>query len=390
MNLSILLTPSRATSTQAAPLARPAAVEQPVPDAFALLLQAGAATTGDSQPTAAAGPVTPPSSGSVSVSALMPPQAPAPDVALDAALADAAGMGPDVGPNAMPEGAPGEQGGEGAAKDGQSVPPLAAPGSATPFSNWLFSALGFSAGADAASASDSAGAWQGAAPAVRTQPGATPAWAPTPAVDAIAVDDRSAVAAPLPAEPVDKGLQVPSADALLNDMPTADALRSSISPLPDPATAEAASPFQPLPLTVSPPALLPLQTAPVAWLPTPLDPAWAAQMEEHIEWQLDSGQDAAEIQLHPAELGSLSVRIETHGDTAHVSIAVSREATRALLQTALPQLRELLEQRGLSLGRAQIERNRRGDATQPGDGAQGVTRMPGRSITRVVLVDAYV
>lgn len=121
---------------------------------------------------------------------------------------------------------------------------------------------------------------------------------------------------------------------------------------------------------------------------------------ERIVWVAGAGLDHAQIELHPAELGCLSVRVEMRGDTARVSFAADNPATRALLNDSLPQLRELMSAQGLQLLRTQVEsrvsasrgsdtafsssRDGRGDA----DDAQGSASV--RRITRLELVDAYV
>lgn len=139
------------------------------------------------------------------------------------------------------------------------------------------------------------------------------------------------------------------------------------------------------------------QAAPVI-VPLPLDaqsPELAADLAEHIAWQIDDGIGEARIELHPAELGALTVRIETQGDRASVHIVAAEAATRTLLSQALPQLRELLGSSGLQLARSHIEpAARRDDSGRERGGEQGsaatAAQTARRRVTRVVLVDAYV
>ncbi|MFP5307932.1 MAG: flagellar hook-length control protein FliK [Gammaproteobacteria bacterium] len=118
-------------------------------------------------------------------------------------------------------------------------------------------------------------------------------------------------------------------------------------------------------------------------------PEFAGDLAEQIVWQLDDGVGEAQIELHPAELGSISVRIETQGDQARVQIVAAEAATRALLSQALPQLRELLSGSGLQLARSSIDAERR--AERSGERAATVAQTPGvrRRVTQVLLVDAY-
>lgn len=117
---------------------------------------------------------------------------------------------------------------------------------------------------------------------------------------------------------------------------------------------------------------------------------FAADLGEHIEWQLADGIGEAKIELHPAELGALTVRIETQGDQARVHIVAAEAATRSLLTQALPQLRELLAGSGMNLTRSQIESGgRRQDRSDERSPQQQTPSGARRRATRVLLVDAY-
>lgn len=119
-----------------------------------------------------------------------------------------------------------------------------------------------------------------------------------------------------------------------------------------------------------------------------------ADLGERILWQLDAEVSEASIELHPAELGQLTVRIETRGDQAQVQFVAQEAATRNLLNQAMPQLRELLNSSGLQLTRSQVDGMRRGSAEAEARAAstKGAPLSAGarRHITRVALVDAYV
>ncbi|NGY06912.1 flagellar hook-length control protein FliK [Solimonas terrae] len=132
----------------------------------------------------------------------------------------------------------------------------------------------------------------------------------------------------------------------------------------------------------------------------PDHPQFVGDLGERIVWiadaSLDSGIGSAKIELHPLELGSVSVHVRMHGDAAQVAFAADNPATRALLQDSLPQLRELLSVQGLQLLRAQVEQ--RVGATRASDTgfSQSRERDDGgahgagvRRVTRLELVDAY-
>ncbi|WP_248679471.1 flagellar hook-length control protein FliK [Sinimarinibacterium sp. CAU 1509] len=173
---------------------------------------------------------------------------------------------------------------------------------------------------------------------------------------------------------------------------------------PDGATPAAAVDMSALP------AMAAASSAPVHVAPTPtptlptmanvsnpllLDhPDAMADLGERILWQLDADVSEASIELHPAELGQLTVRIETRGDQAQVLFVAQEAATRSLLNQAMPQLRELLNSSGLQLTRSQVDGARR-SSTDAEARASSATAAPlnaggRRRITRVALVDAYV
>lgn len=134
----------------------------------------------------------------------------------------------------------------------------------------------------------------------------------------------------------------------------------------------------------------PSQVATANALLSPLSPDFIPDLGEHIVWQLDQGVSEAKIELHPAELGALTVRIETRGDQASVHIVAAEAGTRAMLSQALPQLRELLSGSGLQLTRSHIESAGRRDE-RSGERGPEPHAEPGarRRVSRVVLVDAY-
>lgn len=61
------------------------------------------------------------------------------------------------------------------------------------------------------------------------------------------------------------------------------------------------------------------------------------------------GQSVAKLQLHPAELGALEIRIAMQDEGAVVSINAQQQGTRDLIEASLPRLRELFESSGSQL-----------------------------------------
>src|SRR5690606_18028489 len=66
------------------------------------------------------------------------------------------------------------------------------------------------------------------------------------------------------------------------------------------------------------------------------------------------GQHEGSLRLAPEDLGPLEVRISVQQNTAHVWFGAQHADTRAALAEALPRLREMLADAGLSLGNAGV------------------------------------
>src|SRR5690606_41281170 len=62
------------------------------------------------------------------------------------------------------------------------------------------------------------------------------------------------------------------------------------------------------------------------------------------------GQHEGSLRLAPEDLGPLEVRISLQQSTAHVWFGAQHADTRAALAEALPRLREMFAEAGLSLG----------------------------------------
>ena len=91
--------------------------------------------------------------------------------------------------------------------------------------------------------------------------------------------------------------------------------------------------------------------APVqATLPmTPQSPTFAPALGHQIDVWMKGGVQHAEVQLSPADLGPIRVRIEMEGAHTRVQMSADVPSTRDALQQAMPQLTEQLGQVGISL-----------------------------------------
>ncbi len=94
------------------------------------------------------------------------------------------------------------------------------------------------------------------------------------------------------------------------------------------------------------------------------DSAWGEQIGQRVLLMAGNQARTAEIRLTPAELGPLRVQVEIDDGAAHVTFQAQHATTREAIEQALPRLRELFAENGLSLGQANVgeqgvsERNR--------------------------------
>ena len=237
-----------------------------------------------------------------------------------------------------------------------------------------------------------------ASPAARTQARAEapPATADAPALPTSSAMATATAAAEMAASANGEALQMPHT-AVAN--PTAEALPqlSGTPAAPDlltanplsaaPSAASVATPTPTAPATAA-------STLPPSWTLHAESPDWSMQLGEVIRWSAEAQREAV-VELHPAELGQLTVRVELHGNDADVTIAAESAAARSLIEQTLPQLRELFAAQGLGLQRARVGATERstvsaagraaGDDTAEASSAPG----PRRQLRSLLLVDAY-
>lgn len=88
---------------------------------------------------------------------------------------------------------------------------------------------------------------------------------------------------------------------------------------------------------------------------TPLtDRSWGEDLGQKIVWMVASGAQTAELHLNPPLLGPLDVVISVSGDQAAALFASPHASVRLAVEQALPKLREMLADNGITLGNATV------------------------------------
>lgn len=102
-----------------------------------------------------------------------------------------------------------------------------------------------------------------------------------------------------------------------------------------------------------------------------LQPGGEAGLAEQVSWVMQKGGGSAELKLHPANLGSLDVRITLEDDQAHVQFVSPHPIVREVIEAALPRLREALAQEGVTLGNVSVSDQPPGGRGEPGQERAG-------------------
>jgi len=90
----------------------------------------------------------------------------------------------------------------------------------------------------------------------------------------------------------------------------------------------------------------------------PQNPAWGDTVGDRVQWMAAQNIQEAKIRLHPQELGSLEVHIQVGKDQqTSISFSSPHSQVRDALETAIPRLREMFGENGLTLGDVNVSQH---------------------------------
>lgn len=84
-------------------------------------------------------------------------------------------------------------------------------------------------------------------------------------------------------------------------------------------------------------------------------PNWEPNLASRMQWMIGKNIQHAEIRLDPPELGSLEVSVQVNRDQATVNFVSPHAHVRDAIEAAVPRLREMMEQNGLSLADVNVQ-----------------------------------
>jgi flagellar hook-length control protein FliK len=135
---------------------------------------------------------------------------------------------------------------------------------------------------------------------------------------------------------------------------------------------------------------------------------WDAQLGQQLLWMADGKHQVAELRINPPDLGPVHIVLTLGGDSGHsanVQFVSPHAPVREAIEAAMPRLRDMLAEAGISLGQATVgadsfrgggERDPSGERTARGrpmamDDGTGVLALPAGAsgIRGIGLVDVF-
>ena len=106
-------------------------------------------------------------------------------------------------------------------------------------------------------------------------------------------------------------------------------------------------------------------------------PNWGNELGQKVAWMTASGNHVAELHLNPPNLGPMEVKLTVHNDQATIQFVSQHQEVRTALESALPRLKEMMMDSGISLGNASVDS---GSSQQSGFGQQDRPERSGGSL----------
>lgn len=135
-------------------------------------------------------------------------------------------------------------------------------------------------------------------------------------------------------------------------------------------------------------------------------PGWGRAVGEQVVWFVSQNISSANLRLNPQHLGPLEMQVSLEGSQANVTFTSQHAVVREALESALPRLREMLADNGLSLANVNVSQHN--SPEQRGQGAFGTAQagsdaqaaqgepdtetepgLPSSATTQLGLVDTY-
>jgi flagellar hook-length control protein FliK len=92
------------------------------------------------------------------------------------------------------------------------------------------------------------------------------------------------------------------------------------------------------------------------------NPGWAAEVSDKLVWMVGRQEQRVELVLNPPQLGRVEVSLSLNGDQATAQFLSTNPVVREALESAMPRLREMLADGGITLGQTHVGSDSSGQA----------------------------
>jgi flagellar hook-length control protein FliK len=92
---------------------------------------------------------------------------------------------------------------------------------------------------------------------------------------------------------------------------------------------------------------------------------WDQGLGDKLVWMAGHGQQVAELHLNPPDLGPLKITLTLNNDQASAQFVSEHALVRDAIETAMPRLREMLADSGITLGDTSVSADAFHEQTQP-------------------------
>jgi len=116
--------------------------------------------------------------------------------------------------------------------------------------------------------------------------------------------------------------------------------------------------------------------------------AWEQALGQKVVWMAAGAQQSASLTLNPPDLGPLQVVINVHNSHAEASFIAAQPEVRQALEAALPRLKEMLAEAGISLGQASVNAGTPNHQGGNGQHAAGTDRARGTKAAGIESAEA--
>lgn len=97
---------------------------------------------------------------------------------------------------------------------------------------------------------------------------------------------------------------------------------------------------------------------------------WDTEIGDKLVWMVGRQEQRADLVLNPPQLGRVEISLTLNGDQTSAAFVSANPAVREALEAALPRLREMFADAGLSLGQAQVGADSGNNAANQSPGNQ--------------------